>query len=105
MPRITRSRGKCFPIGNITAPAVDEFRPVAIFCGRQRFPPKAPHPPDFLLDQGDQIMTSPEPTRAPSRLRFVVGAVAVLTVSALVAGIPGTLHAQVVEGVQKGARE
>ena len=51
-------------------------------------------------------MISPEPiARAQSRLRFVVGAVAVLAAGALVAGAPVALHAQVVEGVQKGARE
>ena len=51
-------------------------------------------------------MISPEPiARRRSRLRFVVGAVAVLTVGGLVAGIPGMLHAQVGEGIQKGARE
>jgi hypothetical protein len=51
-------------------------------------------------------MISPEPiARAQSRLRFVVGAVAALGVGALVAGVPVTLHAQVAEGMQKGARE
>ena len=52
-------------------------------------------------------MISPEPiARAQSRLRFVVGAVAVLALGALVAGVPATLHAQgLVEGAQKGARE
>ena len=51
-------------------------------------------------------MISPEPiVRTRSRWSFVAGAVAVLSVGGLVAAIPGTLHAQVVEGVQKGARE
>jgi hypothetical protein len=51
-------------------------------------------------------MISPEPiARRRLRLRFVVGAVAVLTVGALLTGLPGTLHAQVGEGIQKGARE
>jgi hypothetical protein len=51
-------------------------------------------------------MISPEPiARAKSRLRFVAGGFAALALCALVAGIPGTLHAQVSEGVQKGARE
>jgi LTXXQ motif family protein len=51
-------------------------------------------------------MISPEPiARAKSRLRFVAGGIAALALCALVAGIPGTLHAQVSEGVQKGARE
>jgi gas vesicle protein len=51
-------------------------------------------------------MISPEPiARAQSRLRFLAGAVAALALSALAAGVPGTLHAQVSEGVQKGARE
>jgi LTXXQ motif family protein len=50
-------------------------------------------------------MISPEPiARAQSRLRFVAG-IAALALCALVAGVPGTLHAQVSEGVQKGARE
>jgi LTXXQ motif family protein len=50
-------------------------------------------------------MISPEPiARRRLRLRFV-GAVAVLTVGALLTGLPGTLHAQVGEGIQKGARE
>jgi len=43
--------------------------------------------------------------RAKSRLRFVVGTVAVVAAGALVVGVPGILHAQVAEGVQKGARE
>jgi len=51
-------------------------------------------------------MSSPEPiARAQSRLRFLAGAVVALALCALVAGVPGTLHAQVSEGVQKGARE
>jgi LTXXQ motif family protein len=51
-------------------------------------------------------MISPEPiARAQSRLRFLAGAVGALALCALVAGVPGTLHAQVSEGVQKGARE
>jgi hypothetical protein len=51
-------------------------------------------------------MISPEPiARAQSRLRFVAGGIAALALCALVAGVPGTLHAQVSEGVQKGARE
>jgi hypothetical protein len=51
-------------------------------------------------------MISPEPfARRRLRLRFVVGAVVVLTVGALVASLPGKLHAQVGEGIQKGARE
>jgi gas vesicle protein len=51
-------------------------------------------------------MISPEPiARAQSRLRFAAGAVGALALCALVAGVPGTLHAQVSEGVQKGARE
>jgi LTXXQ motif family protein len=51
-------------------------------------------------------MISPEPiARAKSRLRFVAGGIAALALCALVAGVPGTLHAQVSEGVQKGARE
>jgi LTXXQ motif family protein len=51
-------------------------------------------------------MISPEPiARAQSRLRLVAGAIGTLALCALVAGVPGTLHAQVAEGVQKGARE
>jgi LTXXQ motif family protein len=51
-------------------------------------------------------MISPEPiARAQSRLRFVTGAVATFVLCVFVAGAPATLHAQVVEGVQKGARE
>ena len=51
-------------------------------------------------------MISLEPiARAKSRLRFVAGGIAALALCALVAGVPGTLHAQVSEGVQKGARE
>ena len=51
-------------------------------------------------------MISPEPiARAQSRLRFVACAIGALALCALVAGVPGTLHAQVSEGVQKGARE
>ena len=51
-------------------------------------------------------MISTKPVaRAKSRLRFVVGTIAVVAAGALVMGLPGRLHAQVVEGVQKGARE
>src|SRR3954467_14238215 len=51
-------------------------------------------------------MISTKPVaRAKSRLRFVVGTVAVVAAGALVVGVPGILHAQVAEGVQKGARE
>jgi len=51
-------------------------------------------------------MISPEAiARVKWRLRFVAGTIAALVLCALVAGVPGTLHAQVVEGVQKGARE
>mgnify|MGYP000923239622 CR=1 FL=1 len=49
-------------------------------------------------------MIRPEPM-APGRLRWIAGAVAVLALGAVASGLPGTLHAQVVEGVQKGARE
>jgi LTXXQ motif family protein len=51
-------------------------------------------------------MISPEPiARTQSRLRFVLGGLAVLAAGALIAGTPVTLHAQVGEGIQKGARE
>ena len=51
-------------------------------------------------------MISPEPiARAQSRLRFAVGGLAVLVVAASVLGSPVVLHAQVGEGIQKGARE
>ena len=52
-------------------------------------------------------MISPEPiARTQSRLRFVVGAVAVLAVGVVALGLPQTMQAQgLVEGVQKGARE
>ncbi|MEZ5820371.1 MAG: Spy/CpxP family protein refolding chaperone [Bradyrhizobium sp.] len=52
-------------------------------------------------------MISAEPiARLQSRLRFVVGFVAVLGFGAATIGLPSMLHAQgLVEGVQKGARE
>src|SRR5204863_2008369 len=106
VPPITRSPGNRFQPRNNAAPAVDEFRPVTIISGRHRFPPKAPHSPARWFDHGDRRMISPEPiARAQSRLRFLAGAVAALALCVLAAGVPGTLHAQVSEGVQKGARE
>lgn len=51
-------------------------------------------------------MIRPAPSaRAPSRRRLVVGAIVALTASALAAGAPVVLHAQVADGIQKGARE
>ena len=53
-------------------------------------------------------MSSPEPettAHTPSRLCFVVGTVAMLTVGALVAGAPALQAQGLVEGAQKGARE
>jgi hypothetical protein len=51
-------------------------------------------------------MISPEPIACTqSRLRFVLGGLAVVVVAATVLIRPVALHAQVVEGVQKGARE
>jgi hypothetical protein len=51
------------------------------------------------------MISSEAIARVKWRLRFVAGTIAALVLCALVAGVPGTLHAQVVEGVQKGARE
>ena len=51
------------------------------------------------------MISSEAIARVKWRLRFVAGTIAAIVLCALVAGVPGTLHAQVVEGVQKGARE
>jgi hypothetical protein len=51
-------------------------------------------------------MISPEPiARTKSRWLFVVGAATALAVGTLIAGAPVVLHAQVADGIQKGARE
>ncbi len=52
-------------------------------------------------------MSSPEPiARAQSRLRFVAGTAALLSLGMMALGLPAALQAQgLVEGVQKGARE